>query len=144
VPYLRCAPNIVFAVLDERKNSESADKIEDQKMNATMAESSANIVAAESVNTDRFIADQKKYFAGSYELFDKFGGPCRYFHDECLRASRDEFLSERHIEMLYATLTAWGMHRMGIGKTKLTEWRRFRDSIQTRRVSSSNFDLGAF
>jgi len=78
-------------------------------MSAIITESSANMFAAERVNTDKFIADQKRSFAGSYELFDKFGGPCRYFHDECLRAGLDKFLSERHIEMLYATLTSWGI-----------------------------------
>src|SRR6266498_2028922 len=113
-------------------------------MSATITESSANIFPAEQVNTDRFIADQKRYFEGSYELFDRFGGPCRYFHDECLRARRDKFLSERHIEMLNATLTAWGMHRMGVGKTKLTEWRKFRDSIHDQASEFEQFRSCSF
>ena len=44
-------------------------------------------------------------------------------------------LSDRHLEMLYATLTAWGMHRMGDTKTtkaKLREWPQFRDSLRKR------------
>ena len=84
------------------------------------------------MNTNRFLAEQKTYFGGSYEQFALFGGPCIYFHNECLRAGRDAFLSVRHIEMLYATLTAWGMHRMGNAestKTKLTGWQQFHDSI---------------
>ncbi len=83
-------------------------------------------------NMDRFLADQKKYFTGSYERFCSFGGPCVYFHEECLRAGTEGFLSRRHVEMLYATLTAWGMHRMGdlkTTKTKLTDWNRFNGSI---------------
>ncbi|MBI3812436.1 MAG: hypothetical protein HY283_09580 [Nitrospirae bacterium] len=83
------------------------------------------------INTDRFLADPKKYFSDSYNQFVAFGGPCVYFHLECLRAG-ETFLSERHIEMLYATLTAWGMHRMGDSektKTKLKDWKRFRASL---------------
>jgi hypothetical protein len=113
-------------------------------MSLTITESSANMSAAERVNTDRFIADQKRFFAGSYELFDKFGGPCRYFHDECLLAGVDKFLSERHVEMLYATLTAWGMHRMGTGKTKLTEWRKFSGSILDQASELEQFQSCSF
>lgn len=86
----------------------------------------------EQMNTDRFLAEQKRYFTGSYEEFCSFGGPCVYFHDECLRAATEGFLSRRHVEMLYATLTAWGMHRMGdpkTTKTKLTDWDCFNESI---------------
>lgn len=84
------------------------------------------------MNATQFLADQKTYFARSYEQFCAFGGPCVYFHLECLRAGREAFLSPRHIEMLYATLTAWGMHRMGDAdttKTKLTDWDRFQASL---------------
>lgn len=87
------------------------------------------------MNTARFLADPQRYFAGSYEEFVSFGGPCVYFHDECLRAGAEGFLSQRHIEMLYATLTAWGMHRMGdpkATKTKLTDWACFHGSIVTQ------------
>jgi len=72
------------------------------------------------------------YFTGAFQQFRAFGGPCVYFHRECLRAGKQGFLSDRHIEMLYATLTAWGMHRMGDAKTtktKLTEWDQFCESL---------------
>ncbi len=84
------------------------------------------------MNSERFLADQRTYFGGSYDQFCAFGGPCVYFHRECLRARERGFLSDRHIEMLYATLTAWGMHRMGdtdTTKTKLTDWDQFRGSL---------------
>lgn len=80
------------------------------------------------VNTTQLLTGQRTYFSGSYAQFCAFGGPCVYFHLECLRAGREAFLSHRHIEMLYATLTAWGMHRMG-GDTKLTDWKRFQASL---------------
>lgn len=94
------------------------------------------------MNAEPFIADQHKYFSGSYEQFALFGGPCVYFHQECLRAGRDAFLSLRHIEMLYATLTAWGMHRMGDAeatKTKLTEWDQFHASISAQSSGLEQF-----
>jgi hypothetical protein len=84
------------------------------------------------MNESAFLADRKRYFEGSYAQFEAFGGPCVYFHLECLRAGREAFLSQRHLEMLYATLTAWGLHRMGdveTTKTKLKDWKRFHDSL---------------
>lgn len=93
-------------------------------------------------NNERFIADQKTFFSGSYEQFVAFGGPCVYFHRECLIAGQNEFLSDRHIEMLYATLTAWGMHRMGsaeVGKTKLTDWDTFRTSLTAQTDALRKF-----
>ena len=85
------------------------------------------------MNSERFLANPAAYFSTAYQQFCAFGGPCVYFHRECLRAGEREFASSRHFEMLYATLTAWGMHRMGNAdrtKTKLTEWDRFRQSLQ--------------
>ncbi len=94
------------------------------------------------VSTERFLRDHRRYFSDSYEQFCAFGGPCVYFHQECLRACEAAFLSDRHIEMLYATLTAWGMHRMGDAdttKTKLTEWKCFRGSITNQRGQLQRF-----
>ena len=93
-------------------------------------------------NADTFIADQQRFFAGSYKQFVAFGGPCVYFHQECLRAGREAFLSNRHLEMLYATLTAWGMHRMGDSettKTKLTDWERFHGSLHKQATGLQGF-----
>jgi hypothetical protein len=94
------------------------------------------------MNTARFLAGQRGYFEGSYEEFRSFGGPSVYFHEQCLRAATDAFLSVRHVEMLYATLAAWGMHRMGdpdATKTKLTEWDEFRQSIMDQRAALEAF-----
>ncbi len=90
------------------------------------------------MNTSAFLADHKRHFDGSYEQFKLFGGPCVYFHLECLRAGRERFLSDRHLEMLYATLTAWGLHRMG-GTAKLTDWKTFRDSLSTQADTLRQF-----
>ena len=41
--------------------------------------------------------------------------------------------------MLYATLTAWGMHRMGEGLTKLREWQQFYDSFTNQSAELNGF-----
>src|SRR5436190_606407 len=84
------------------------------------------------MNEASFLFGQATYFRSSYAQFEAFGGPSVYFHRECLRAATLDFMSTRHIETLYATLAAWGMHRMGASdttKTKLTDWDRFSGSI---------------
>jgi hypothetical protein len=62
-------------------------------------------------------------------LHADFGGPSIYFHQQALLEKNTNFLSDRHIEMTYATLSSWGMHRMGATKTKMTEFSQFRSAI---------------
>lgn len=98
----------------------------------------ANNMKIIQANIESLVERQKHYIDSSYKQFLDFGGPCVYFHAECLAEGRRNFLSPRHIEMLYATLTAWGMHRMGDSertKTKLTDWERFSGSIHRNRSS---------
>src|SRR4030067_3421678 len=98
-------------------------------------------------NIDKLVEGQNEFIAGSYEQFIAFGGPCVYFHSECLAEGNMNFLSKRHIELLYATLTAWGMHRMGDSertKTKLSDWERFHGSptqngAQLRELKGQRF-----
>lgn len=88
------------------------------------------------MNVETFLANPRRYFEGAYELFRSFGGPSVYFHEQCLQAGANEFLSERHLELLYATLASWGMHRMGdpaVTKTRLSDWHDFCDSIVQQR-----------
>ncbi len=81
-------------------------------------------------NMDCFMKEPEKYFEDSYEQFKDFGGPSVYFHTECLAECESDFMSDRHIELIYATLTAWGMHRMGDTNTKLKHWEEFWDNIE--------------
>lgn len=94
------------------------------------------------MNTPRFMVDPSVYFAGAYDQFALFGGPSTYFHVECIRASREAFLSKRHVEMLYATLASWGMHRMGdteTTKTRLTDWDEFHGSLVAKADELQRF-----
>ncbi len=81
-------------------------------------------------NKKDLIAGASEYFHCSYRQFKRFGGPSVYFHKRCLKECEDSFLSKRHIELIYATLTAWGMHRMGSGGAKLANWRDFYGSVK--------------
>jgi hypothetical protein len=66
-----------------------------------------------------------------------FSGPSVYFYGELLKLIRsvpslqDLASNDRLIELSYATLTSWGMHRMGERvATKLTEYPVFRDAVR--------------
>jgi len=62
----------------------------------------------------------------------EFGGPSIYFHVQAIKEQESNFLSDRHIEMIYATLASWGMHKMGdpeITKAKMVEFPQFKQSI---------------
>ncbi len=80
----------------------------------------------------------RKHFETSLRAFDRidlFSGPSQYFHLRtiaCLRRHRsviDALNNERYFDFLYATLTAWGLHRMGRGNTKLREPQAIRHSL---------------
>lgn len=72
-------------------------------------------------NKDDLIQNLKYYYEKSLDILYEFGGPSIYFHVQCIREKKQNFLSDRHIELIYATLTAWGMHRMGDPKTTKTK-----------------------
>lgn len=71
-----------------------------------------------------------KYLDCANKSFEEsFGGPSVYFHRRSIEEGKISFLSDKHLEYIYATLASWGMHRMGDTKAKLHEWSKFRDSI---------------
>lgn len=80
-------------------------------------------------------------------MMQEFGGPSLHFHlraMESVRGNTNELLSDRNIEYIYATLTSWGMHRMGKGTTQLTDYKTFRNSItdrsdQIQEIQSCNY-----
>ena len=77
------------------------------------------------------------YYEKSRSIPKHFGGPSIYFHRQCIKECNNKktFLSDRHIELIYATLASWGMHRMGNPKkmkTKLKVFSEFRKSIKAQ------------
>ena len=64
----------------------------------------------------------------AYYRASVFSGPSLHFHLQSLEArKKNEF--ELFAELVYAVLTAWGMHRMGPGGSKMREFDDFRDSL---------------
>lgn len=57
------------------------------------------------------------------------GGPSLYFHLRTLEAGKNGDL-EQFAESAYALLTAWGMHRMGRGGSKMREFEDFKASLK--------------
>ena len=83
-------------------------------------------------NAQNLITNIGNYYNQSLKVLNEFGGPSIYFHAQCIKEQHTLFLSNRHIELIYATLASWGMHRMGdprTTKTKLHEFKEFKDSI---------------
>ena len=64
-----------------------------------------------------------------------FNGPSLYFHQKALECQQTEFLSNRHIEYVYATLVAWGMHRMGPTGTKMPNFDEFTRELRVKHNS---------
>ena len=54
----------------------------------------------------------------------KFYGPSLHFHLRALQA-----INEEKIEMTYALLVSWGMHRMGKGGAKMKDFSHYSNSI---------------
>ena len=64
----------------------------------------------------------------AYHKAEVFGGPSLYFHQEALSAGRRGDLVA-FTEKVYAVLTAWGMHRMGQGGSKMCDYAEFKKSL---------------
>lgn len=83
-------------------------------------------------NEDDLISNLNYYYDRSMTVLNDFGGPSVYFHTQAVREHDANFLSDRHIEMIYATLASWGMHRMegpSRYKSENVEFEDFKQSI---------------
>ena len=67
------------------------------------------------------------------EIPKDFGGPSSHFHQRSLEELNNSFLNEPHLEMIYATLASWGMHRMGKTYTKLVDYCDFKNTILSHK-----------
>ena len=87
---------------------------------------------------DRRVGELTQGFSSYVETFTRsrlFTGPSLYFHWKTIRLlgaypSPVEAIPHRDFaESLYATLTAWGMHRMGPGVAKLVDFDEMHESM---------------
>lgn len=69
-----------------------------------------------------------------------FSGPTVYFHNKTLAVLRqyDESFEalddDRFFDYLYATLTSWGLHRLGPAGAKLTELEEIKKSLKSQKA----------
>jgi hypothetical protein len=93
-------------------------------------------------NERNLIGNLQYYYDRSLAVLKEFGGPSVYFHIQSIKEQNSNFLSNRHLELIYATLASWGMHRMGDPeetKAKLVEFSDFKNSILSQREKLSKF-----
>jgi len=93
-------------------------------------------------NESELVKHISDYYSKSLDVLREFGGPSVYFHVQAIKQQRHDFMSERHLEMIYATLASWGMHRMGDPdetKAKMAEFDAFRESLTSQRSVLSGF-----
>jgi hypothetical protein len=74
------------------------------------------------------LENAERYYA-AYHAAETFGGPSLYFHQRALE-TRHAPASLHHLEYAYATLAAWGMHRMGSGGSKMCAFGDFKASVE--------------
>ena len=85
------------------------------------------------------IVDQFQESVNHFYSQQAFTGPSLYFHRKTIGRLHDHggagkaIASDRFVESVYATLTAWGMHRMGSRGAKLVEFNEFVTSLRSAR-----------
>ena len=84
-------------------------------------------------NVRDLLRELGRFYQRSLLISRSFGGPSEYFHAKAVQAARSEFLSNRHLEYVYATLACWGMHRMGDTKCKMVDFASFVQSVEACR-----------
>jgi hypothetical protein len=77
------------------------------------------------------ISNAEVYHQAYYQV-ETFGGPSLYFHQRSLE-NGDAMDFTRRLEYIYATLTAWGMHRMSKGGSKMLPFNVFQTSVMPMR-----------
>ena len=77
------------------------------------------------------LANADRYHEAYYRV-ETFGGPSLYFHQRSLDTRRSP-ASLSHLEYVYATLSSWGMHRMGPGGSKMRSFSAFHASVEPIR-----------
>lgn len=87
------------------------------------------------------ILNLEQYNSAIIKNSKTFVGPSIYFHQKALEYQEKEFLSDRHIEYVYATLVAWGMHRMGPNGAKMPDYDIFKSSILDSKIKKALEEL---
>lgn len=86
------------------------------------------------------LLEHASHYHRVYYAVETFGGPSLHFHRRALEMAALDY--DRCLEHIYAVLTAWGMHRMGRGGSKMQPFPAFQASMvalrdQCRRARTS-------
>ena len=88
-------------------------------------------------------------FDSYLDYFDKenlFSGPSLYFHLRTIEKLKNHkslveaIDDDIFLECLYATLTSWGLHRMGPGGAKLVDFNIFIKSLRNQKNAIANLE----
>ncbi len=71
-------------------------------------------------------------YHGKFYRAQRFTGPSLHFHRRAMGLTGPISFDQK-VELVYAVLTAWGMHRMGKGGSKMVPFSVFRQSILSIR-----------
>lgn len=86
------------------------------------------------------------YYIHKFDSSNRFTGPSLYFHFRTLDRLKEcgtlatAFQDNLLFEYLYATLTAWGLHRMGPKGAKLVDFETFRSSLRNQKSEIENLE----
>lgn len=83
------------------------------------------------------ILQNARLYHNKYYTATTFAGPSLYFHRRAL-GLEGEISKALRLEIIYAALMSWGMHRMGQGGSKMVSFEVFQSS-----VTSLSSELGA-
>jgi hypothetical protein len=86
---------------------------------------------------DEISRNIEPYLAYTKSVGDSFGGPSMYFHREAIKEAKNNFLGSRHLDMIYAVLPAWGMHKMGKTSVKIVDYEIFAKQIINHKEAFS-------
>ena len=90
-------------------------------------------------NIKKLIESKDKFLEYAKGVEEKFNGPSAYFYRKIINKIRKNdyeklFSDDYFIELLYATLACWGMHRMD-GNTRMKEFNEFKEAILENKSS---------
>jgi hypothetical protein len=80
-------------------------------------------------NLDKISNNIEFFLEKTIEVGKSFGGPSVYFHKRALQSQKSDFLGREHLEMIYAVMPSWGMHRMGSRGAKMVDFNTFENEI---------------
>ena len=84
-----------------------------------------------SSKVSRILRNAERYHKDYYSA-GVFGGPSLYFHRRAIGLA-GEVSELSQIELIYAVLTSWGMHRMGASGSKMQPFETFQKSVVSVR-----------